>query len=163
MKAFTSIIALTLAALVSAAPIGNSNETNSTNTTTTSSSGSSNNTSTTVPTYDHCAQAGQFALTFDDGPFQYSWDLAKYLHSKGIKATFFTNGDNWVQDFSTATSNTSDGIKSYIDVLKYYHELGHEIGSHTYQHKVLKGLTTTEVEYQMNQQSDIIYEAIGQR
>ncbi|KAL9545644.1 hypothetical protein MBANPS3_007047 [Mucor bainieri] len=159
MKAFTSLIALTLAAIVSAAPIGGSNETD----TTTPASGSSNRTSSTVPTYDHCVQPGHFALTFDDGPFQYSWDLAKYLHSRGIKATFFTNGNNWVENFKTATTSTSDGIKSYIDVLKYYHELGHEIGSHTYEHKVLKGLSTTEVEYQMNQQSDLIYEAIGQR
>ncbi|CEP14190.1 hypothetical protein [Parasitella parasitica] len=145
MKGFTSIIAFTLTAFVSAAPTINRHS------------------SSSVPTYDHCVQPGHFALTFDDGPFQYSWDLAKYLHSRGIKATFFTNGNNWVENFDTATTSTSDGTKSYIDVLKYYHELGHEIGSHTYEHKVLKGLTTAEVEYQMNQQSDLIYKAIGQR
>lgn len=52
--------------------------------------------STLVARYDHCNRAGVFALTFDDGPSQYSYDLAKSLHQQGIKATFFINGNNTV-------------------------------------------------------------------
>lgn len=51
---------------------------------------------TLVTRYDHCNRAGVFALTFDDGPSQYSYDLAKVLHQQGIKATFFINGNNTV-------------------------------------------------------------------
>ncbi|RCH81089.1 chitin deacetylase [Rhizopus stolonifer] len=141
---FYSLLTLVFATIVSAAPV----------TTTTNS---------LVDTYTHCNRPGVFALTFDDGPFQYSWDLAKYLHSVGVKATFFINGDNWVKDFRTATTNTSDGTRSYMDVIKYYHELGHEIASHTYGHVPLRGLTAAQVEYQMNQLSDLVYEAIALR
>lgn len=46
--------------------------------------------------YSQCSVPGAFALTFDDGPYQYSWYLASYLKEKGIPATFFVNGKNWV-------------------------------------------------------------------
>ncbi|KAI8354058.1 hypothetical protein BD560DRAFT_407999 [Blakeslea trispora] len=146
MYAFTLISLLVAAVATYAAPI-------TTNTTE----------SSLIDTYTHCNRPGLFALTFDDGPFQYSWDLAKYLHSNNIKATFFINGHNWVTNFREATSNTTDGPKSYPDVLRYYHELGHEIASHTYSHIPLRGLTTNQVESEMNNLSDLVYETIGQR
>jgi peptidoglycan/xylan/chitin deacetylase (PgdA/CDA1 family) len=46
--------------------------------------------------YVSCKNPGQFAMTFDDGPYKYSWDLAKTLKDQGVKATFFINGKNWV-------------------------------------------------------------------
>jgi peptidoglycan/xylan/chitin deacetylase (PgdA/CDA1 family) len=46
--------------------------------------------------YISCNKPGVFAFTFDDGPYQYSWDLAKSLNQQGIPATFFINGNNWV-------------------------------------------------------------------
>jgi peptidoglycan/xylan/chitin deacetylase (PgdA/CDA1 family) len=149
---FSAIIALALASVASAAPIV-------TNGTVTAPTGGGD----LITTYTHCNRPGVFALTFDDGPFQYSWDLAKFLHSKNVKATFFTNGDNFVKGLRNASTTTSDGPKSYIDVLKYYHELGHEIASHTYQHLNLVGLSEEQVQFQMNQQSDLIFDAIGQR
>jgi peptidoglycan/xylan/chitin deacetylase (PgdA/CDA1 family) len=41
--------------------------------------------------------------------------------------------------------------------------MGHEVASHTYEHKELAGLSATEIKYQMNTQSDIIKKAIGLR
>ncbi|KAG0192178.1 Carbohydrate esterase 4 protein [Apophysomyces sp. BC1034] len=111
---------------------------------------------------DKCTQPGTFALTFDDGPFEYTWDLAKSLNAQGINATFFMNGNNFI-DVATAKTQTSDGEKTYLEVIKYAHDLGHQIASHTYQHKDLPGLTKEEIEYQMNQESDIIFNAIGKR
>ncbi|KAG1457744.1 hypothetical protein G6F56_006545 [Rhizopus delemar] len=46
--------------------------------------------------YVSCNRPGIFAMTFDDGPYQYSWDLAKSLNEQGIHSTFFINGKNWV-------------------------------------------------------------------
>jgi peptidoglycan/xylan/chitin deacetylase (PgdA/CDA1 family) len=46
--------------------------------------------------YKTCNSPGVFALTFDDGPNQYSYELAKSLRQQGIKATFFINGNNAV-------------------------------------------------------------------
>jgi peptidoglycan/xylan/chitin deacetylase (PgdA/CDA1 family) len=49
-----------------------------------------------LPEYKNCNRPGVFALTYDDGPNQYSYELAKSLRQQGIKATFFTNGHNAV-------------------------------------------------------------------
>ncbi|OAD03193.1 carbohydrate esterase family 4 protein, partial [Mucor lusitanicus CBS 277.49] len=94
-----------------------------------------------------CNRAGVFALTFDDGPSQYSYDLAKSLHQQGIKATFFINGNN----------------TTYLEVVKYYYDSGHELASHTYEHLNLAGKTEAEVRRQMNAQSDVIFAATGRR
>ncbi|KAK4515374.1 uncharacterized protein ATC70_010319 [Mucor velutinosus] len=112
--------------------------------------------------YVSCNKPGVFALTFDDGPYEYSWDLAKSLKAQGIAATFFINGKNWV-DVLTDSVTTSDGKKTYLEVVKHYKDMGHEIASHTYEHKELAGLSDAEIEYQMNTQSDVIYKAIGMR
>ncbi|GAN10942.1 chitin deacetylase [Mucor ambiguus] len=120
--------------------------------------------STLVTRYDHCNRAGVFALTFDDGPSQYSYDLAKSLHQQGIKATFFINGNNTVDILHNKTpTNTSDGMKTYLEVVKYYYDAGHELASHTYEHINLAGKTEAEVRRQMNAQSDVIFAATGRR
>lgn len=117
-----------------------------------------------LPTYSHCNRPGVFALTFDDGPFEYTWNLAHDLQAQGIKATFFTNGHNFFKtDFNTTTTNTRDGPKTYMEVLQAIDALGHELASHTYEHRNLAGLTVEEVEYQMNMQSDLIFAATGKR
>ncbi|CEP11688.1 hypothetical protein [Parasitella parasitica] len=112
--------------------------------------------------YVSCSKPGVFALTFDDGPYQYSWDLAKSLNKQGISATFFINGKNWV-NVETDSVTTSEGKKTYMEVVKHYKAMGHEIASHTYEHKELAGLSEAEIEYQMNTQSNIIYKAAGVR
>ncbi|GAA5816819.1 hypothetical protein MFLAVUS_010353 [Mucor flavus] len=122
----------------------------------------SKSTGSVLPTFSQCIKPGVFALTFDDGPDKYSWGLAKSLHDQGIKATFFINGLNSVNVLEDSVT-TEAGEKTYLDVIKQYYDQGHEIASHTYQHKNLVGLTVEEIEYQMNTQSDIIYKAIGKR
>ncbi|KAI8078115.1 uncharacterized protein B0P05DRAFT_454393, partial [Gilbertella persicaria] len=118
--------------------------------------------STKVETYTHCNRPGVFALTFDDGPGQYSWSLAKSLHEQGIKATFFINGANAV-DVLHASTTTDEGEKTYLEVIKHYYDFGHEVASHTWQHKDLANMTVAQVKEQMNTQSDIIFQAIGKR
>lgn len=154
MRAASALLALAFAAVGYAAPV-----TAPTNHTTTAGSGS-------LVTYTHCNRPGVYALTFDDGPFEYSWNLAKYLNSRGVKATFFTNGHNFFKtNFNTTTTpTTADGLKTYTEVLQLYDSLGHEVASHTYEHLVLSSsLTSDQVEAQLNQQSDLIFNAIGKR
>ncbi|OBZ86144.1 Peptidoglycan-N-acetylglucosamine deacetylase [Choanephora cucurbitarum] len=117
---------------------------------------------TTVEKFSHCNRPGVFALTFDDGPGPYSWALAKTLNEQGIKATFFLNGANAV-DVLHANATTEEGSKSYLEVIKHYYDLGHEVASHTWQHKDLANMTEAQVQEQMNTQSDIIFKAIGKR
>lgn len=146
MRSVIALITLAFAAMVNAAPISVEED------------------KSALKTYTHCNRPGVFALTFDDGPFEYSWDLAHTLNARGIKATFFTNGHNFVVgDFNTTTANTRDGPKTYAEVLQAYVELGHEVASHTYEHAVLVSRTTEYIENQMNKQSDVIFSATGKR
>lgn len=43
-----------------------------------------------------CTVPGTIALTFDDGPYEYTWALADALKAAGVTGTFFMNGENWV-------------------------------------------------------------------
>lgn len=66
-------------------------------------------------------------------------------------------------DVESDSVSTSDGEKGYMEIIKHIYDMGHEVASHTYEHKVLSDLSEEEIEYQMNKQSDIIFEAIGKR
>ncbi|KAI8982102.1 hypothetical protein BDF20DRAFT_818542, partial [Mycotypha africana] len=101
-------------------------------------------------------------FTFDDGPNEWSWELAKTLHEQGVKATFFLNGNNWV-NVEKDTLKTSDGEKTYMDVIKHYKDMGHQLASHTYEHRQIIGLKEADLDFQMNKESDIIYKAAGVR
>ncbi|KAI8332670.1 hypothetical protein BC941DRAFT_436289 [Chlamydoabsidia padenii] len=112
--------------------------------------------------HTRCTVPGTFALTFDDGPFNQTWDLIKMLNQQNIKATFFINGHNF-GNIQTDSVATSDGVKSYLDHLVFMHQSGHQIASHTYEHRVLTGLPETEIVRQMNALSDIIFQTIHVR
>ena len=68
---------------------------------------------------DRCTTPGTIALTFDDGPYQYTADLLDVLHQNGAPATFFLNGQN------------IGSIYDYADVIQRMHSEGHQIASHT--------------------------------
>lgn len=70
-----------------------------------------------------CKDPGTVALTFDDGPFQYTSGLLDILKSNGgIRATFFVNGKN-------AGDLNDQAMK---DTIRRMMADGHQIGSHTY-------------------------------
>jgi len=74
-----------------------------------------------------CTEPNTIALTFDDGPFQYTEKLLKQLKTKNIHATFFINGNNWWGELA-GTPNEKIIAKIAAD--------GHQIASHTYNHKI---------------------------
>lgn len=43
---------------------------------------------------DHCQNPGAIALTFDDGPYNFTSHLLDTLQAYGAKATFFITGNN---------------------------------------------------------------------
>lgn len=81
-----------------------------------------------------CSKAGQVALTFDDGPQLPTSGVLKILKELGVTATFFVNGNridpNGGWDFASA------------EFLKQAYASGHQIASHTYSHRNMKGLGT---------------------
>ncbi len=81
---------------------------------------------------------GLISLTYDDGPGPGTLDLAKYLYSEHICATFFVVGD----------SEPGGGYLHYpiLDSLMYY---GQRIGNHTFNHRDLKTLSCADRQYQI--------------
>jgi len=100
-----------------------------------------------------CTEPNTIALTFDDGPYQYTMDLLDRLQSKNIHATFFINGYNYWHDLD------SDPEKQAI--LKRAHADGHQIASHTWRHQIPENLD--EVQPMMNKLDDLIEECVGYR
>lgn len=67
-----------------------------------------------------CTTPKSFALSFNDGPFQFTTTLLDLLKNANIKATFFIKGDNFGKISESKT-----------EVQRILNE-GHQIGSHTY-------------------------------
>jgi peptidoglycan/xylan/chitin deacetylase (PgdA/CDA1 family) len=93
-----------------------------------------------------------FALTFDDGLYQYTSQLLDTLQNfvyngvaTPIRATFFINGANYV-DITTG---------SYPAILSRMKTNNHMIASHTYSHQDLS-LISTQAAYEQIWQLDVI-------
>ncbi|KAF8949514.1 hypothetical protein BGZ47_000055 [Haplosporangium gracile] len=96
-----------------------------------------------------CTVPNTMAMTFDDGPFEYTADLAKLFKSKNAKATFFVNGDNYgkITDYAA-------GVKqAYLD--------GHQIASHTWDHGDLTTMNVAQINAEMSKLDVAIKKIIG--
>jgi len=68
----------------------------------------------------------EVALTFDDGPGDYTEDLLDILKENGVRATFFVVGLR--------------GASKYPETIQRMIREGHNVGSHTWTHANLTGL-----------------------
>ncbi|KAJ3342806.1 chitin deacetylase [Gonapodya sp. JEL0774] len=100
-----------------------------------------------------CTVPGLVAMTFDDGPFQYTSGLLDVLDSLGVKVTFFINGRNQ-GDLTNPT---------YANLVKRAHDAGHCIGSHTWTHADLTTLTAAGVRNELQQIEDFMMATFGKR
>lgn len=100
--------------------------------------------------YSHCARGGQLALTFDDGPSQYTGHLLDLLLKYNVKATFFVLGEN------VTNSKRRNCLRRMRDE-------GHVIGSHTWSHPDLTTLSDEEIEAEMTRTNELIEEVTGLR
>ncbi|BCR83316.1 chitin deacetylase [Aspergillus chevalieri] len=98
---------------------------------------------------DRCTTPGTIALTFDDGPFQYTADLLELLSQNGAPATFFLNGQNM------------GNIYDYAEVVQRMHNEGHQIASHTWSHPYLTSLDYNGIVSQMTQLENAFQEIVG--
>lgn len=88
------------------------------------------------------------ALTFDDGPSQYTGKLLDALKKHNAKATFFVVGSRIGSDSSNA-------------LLKRMEDEGHVVGNHSQNHKNLKYLSAANVASEMYTAAERIKKAIG--
>ncbi|MEW6555729.1 MAG: polysaccharide deacetylase family protein [Elusimicrobiota bacterium] len=87
------------------------------------------------------------SLTFHDGPNPKSTpQLLKILDDAGIKATFFVVGKM---------------VEKYPELLKEIHQKGHEIANHTYSHRNLTTLSTTQVISELSKTRLLIKDITG--
>ena len=69
--------------------------------------------------YDETKQRPMIALTFDDGPGEYTEELINCLVENNAKATFFMLGQN---------------VEAYPEIAKELSDAGMELGNHSYSH-----------------------------
>ncbi|KIM44539.1 carbohydrate esterase family 4 protein [Hebeloma cylindrosporum] len=82
-----------------------------------------------------CTVPNTAALTFDDGPFNYIYDINKVLKANNAVGTFFFNGRNYGCIYS------ADNAKR----VKFAYDQGHQVASHTWAHKDLTTLSRDQL------------------
>ena len=88
------------------------------------------------------------ALTFDDGPCQYTPEVLDALERNGVVATFFMLGQN-VKDTDAAV------IQRMLD-------LGCELGNHTWSHQILTKVDENGAYEELQKCDDALMEKVGQ-
>ena len=69
----------------------------------------------------HCTKPGALALTFDDGPYNYTSHLLDVLAAYGAKATFFITGNNLGKGQIDIEEN------GWPNLLRRMHAEGHQV------------------------------------
>ncbi|KXJ90538.1 hypothetical protein Micbo1qcDRAFT_226531, partial [Microdochium bolleyi] len=96
-----------------------------------------------------CNVPGVIALSFDDGPFDYTEKAMDLLKAAGMHGTFFVNGQNY--------GNIYDRGSTLQRMLRE----GHQIGSHTWSHPFLTSLSAAAVQKQMVDVENALYTLVG--
>ncbi|KAI0172023.1 glycoside hydrolase/deacetylase [Hypoxylon sp. FL1284] len=82
-----------------------------------------------------CENAGDVALTFDDGPGQYTSDLLDLLARYGARATFFVTGIN------NGKGEIDNASLPWPGLIQRMYAESHQIASHTWSHADLSAVT----------------------
>lgn len=90
----------------------------------------------------------QIALSFDDGPGEYTEELLDGLYERGAKASFFLVGKR---------------VDNYADtVLRMYND-GHLVGSHSYSHINFRKSSQAEIEDEISRTNEAIRTITGEK
>lgn len=92
-------------------------------------------------------EARKVALTFDDGPSEYTMELSRGLKERGVQATFFLLGENM------------EGRREMVEQLV---RDGHLIGNHSYHHVQLNKLSKEAAEGEIEKTNQLIREWTGE-
>lgn len=88
----------------------------------------------------------QLALTFDDGPSEYTITLSEGLKERGVQATFFLLGENMERNEAAVKQLAQDG---------------HLLGNHSYHHVKLNKLSQSKACQEIVKTNNLIYEYTG--
>ncbi|CAG8651635.1 5793_t:CDS:2, partial [Cetraspora pellucida] len=98
-----------------------------------------------------CHNLNTIALTFDDGPRSWTNDLLDTLDANNIKASFFINGHN----------EDKYCIYDYAEILQRAYSSGHLIAHHTWSHPYLTGVSSDELNYQLDFLNQALKKILG--
>ncbi|MDO4602587.1 MAG: polysaccharide deacetylase family protein [Eubacteriales bacterium] len=98
-------------------------------------------------TYNKEKKRPMLALTFDDGPSEYTDELLDCLEKNNAKATFFMLGQN---------------VELYPDAVKRMQEMGCDIGSHSWDHLDLMTLDENGIAEEFSKTDEALIKACGQ-
>lgn len=90
---------------------------------------------------------GKVALTFDDGPSEYTRDIVNTLKQYEVGGTFFLIGQY---------------LDKYPEEVAYIHENGYTIGTHSMNHINFSNSSTATQEYELQQSIEAIEAIIGE-
>ncbi|MGW7408509.1 polysaccharide deacetylase family protein [Streptomyces sp. NPDC054833] len=96
-----------------------------------------------------CREAKCIALTFDAGPSENSARLLDILKEKRVPATFFLLGKRH--------------IEKYPELVKRMAAEGHEVASHTWDHKILTRISEKQIREELQRPDDAIERLTGHR
>lgn len=96
-----------------------------------------------------CREAKCIALTFDAGPSENSALLLDILKEKQVPATFFLLGKRH--------------IEKYPELVARMAAEGHEVASHTWDHKILTRITPAQIRDELVRTDDAIERITGRR
>jgi peptidoglycan/xylan/chitin deacetylase (PgdA/CDA1 family) len=96
-----------------------------------------------------CREAKCIALTFDAGPSENSARLLDILKEKQVPATFFLLGKRH--------------IEKYPELVERMPAEGHEVASHTWDHKILTRITPAQIRDELQRTDDAIARITGKR
>ena len=102
--------------------------------------------------YDPTMTRPMLALTFDDGPGEYTDRLLDCLEENGAHATFFMLGQ----------LVTPDDFHDYTSTIQRMLQIGCELGNHSWDHTDLATLGADSVANQINMTDNALIEACGQ-
>ncbi|KAF1979313.1 chitin deacetylase-like protein [Bimuria novae-zelandiae CBS 107.79] len=96
-----------------------------------------------------CSAPGQIALAYDDGPYQYTQQLADILSKGGAKGTFFVTGTLYGCIYGQKTA------------LQNAYKAGHQIASHTWTHPHIGSLSASALTTEMTKLETALVNIIG--
>lgn len=86
------------------------------------------------------------ALTFDDGPSEYTWQIVQALENAGGRATFFVVGNR---------------VPTHQAALERILSIGNEIASHSFSHPSLVKLSQDQIRVQVQNTDAVLVNAVG--
>ncbi|KAG8908918.1 Carbohydrate esterase 4 protein [Tulasnella sp. 403] len=103
--------------------------------------------------YDKCTEKNTIALAFADGPSRWTGRIVEKLNNAGAKATFYVNGQYG--------RGHCIYKPDYVRHLRRAYEGGHQIVSHTWSHRNLKGLQKSKVRDELEKLDDALLKILG--